>query len=404
MQNNSSCSVCSHEAVHCCLCLPARIYLCETCLPWHTSKKDVLHLLAPANLPLNVDKTNLEDYFRRVTNIRKLKENVEVARTYLTEERSKLDQAFIDFHEEMKTRLHQACFEVFSDISARYESLGADLDSFSEDLIKAEEGIDLSETSKSYVQKGFHITQPSAFIDVEEEMRRRIVISAGEGQNLSLREVMEKWSNSSSSCQECKMFRETLNVEETASYWTCPTCGFAQNSVATSICAMCPVNSTASQSEYPSPAQPELAFSQYSGFVLPAQNPNFWTCIGCQYAENPIETSICQNCHSSPAPPRFSKSVQNEPLKPLADMPLRNTWTCFNCKNINSSKERACQKCLQIPGSLPADVVPCGSCGKICGGKCKLRTQVSEPEKAYTRPQAAGKKSSTTRPKMPQKK
>jgi hypothetical protein len=94
-------------------------------------------------------------------------------------------------------------------------------------------------------------------------------------------------------------------------------------------------------------------------------------------------------------------------------MPLRNTWTCFNCKRVNSSKEQKCQYCLRIPtGSLPADAVICGFCGKICKGKCKFRTQVPEPEtqQASTRThagkkeQAAAKKSSTARPRTPQKK
>lgn len=397
MQSNSSCSACSREATYCCLCLSARVYLCEVCLPQHTSKTGVLHLVASASLPLYVDKSNLEDYYRRAAVVRKVRENVEVACTYLAEEQDKLDQVCIAFHEEMKQILHETCYKVYEDISAHYKSLKAELETFRQELTREEEGTHMSQTSLWYVEKGLHVTQSCVFINIEGELRRRIKVSAGPAQLLSLQQTIEAWGTTPCECSDCIEARELFKKPEEDNYWTCQGCNFAQNSLNSCICATCKVDWSVQSHTPPrcsatvqeiQPAQPE--------YIAPT--PIYWTCTECHYTRNPISLGTCVSCRIPSAqaqlqwlPPRphYYQTVQEtgsqpasspliaNPDPPLANIPRGSTWSCDRCRKTNSSLKRDCQHC----GWLPSSELP----------PAKGR----EAQQTPARPQAAKKPSKT---------
>jgi len=443
MQSNSSCSACSREAEHCCLCLSARTYLCKVCLPHHTSKTGVLHLVASSSLPLYVDKTNLDDYFRRVASVRKLRENAELASTCLTEEWGKLDQALIAFHKEMKKRLHLVCYEVYTEIAAHYESLKGELETFKQELNREEEGIPMNQTSKLYVKKGFHVPQTCSFIDVEREIRRRVVVYSEPAQPLSLQQVIEGWSETPCECLDCSKAREMFRETEESSYWPCESCYFAQNPGNSSICINCKIDwsvpeySPPTQIEYSPPAQVEDSTPVQPTYTATVQEKHsspappehtsatYWTCTGCNYAQNPIGIGTCLSCRVTSAaaqlqwiPPesRYYKTVQEttsksaslpligNPSPPLLNIPRGSTWNCQKCKETNSSLNRKCQHCKWLPKESP-DVALCKSCGKNCGGKCQSRQSFGPKERRQDAKQTQSSSGKTaSRPNTPSKK
>lgn len=322
MQRNFSCSICSEEAVYCCLCLPVRSYLCPVCLPLHMAKACGVHPLAPATIPPYVDQTNLGDYFRKAACLSKLKESVDVVSAFLVEEHSRLYESYNAFHTLVAKRLYNAYLE----IDEHYNKLENELQEIKRDLANVEEGHEVSPQVKQYLERGIH--QSGSFVDIERTLSQTLT---GDGCRLNQR------SEQRCECADCWEVRTVL-----LGSWTCA-CR-CLNSGEMRVCAECG-------------AEKETRLG----------NCESSTCSKCRFMGNSKGNSLCLDCLV---------------VTTSCSTPIGDTWTCVRCGCCNSSLVANCEGCRGVlPGSLPPNVTPCELCEQYCGGTCLTKMYESEPRK-----------------------
>lgn len=391
MEENFDCSLCSRAAVQCCLCSTPRTYLCKACIPQHTTSKSICHSLMPVSTPAYVTKENLAEHNSRMTALGKLRGQLDVASAQLPAERRALDQVVQDFYKSQQQRLDEVIYAVYMDISRYYESLQIDIDTFKQDLYAADQSPYVSEVARKYIETGFHAPQPSAFLEVMNEMNSRIQISAlGDqlGAQNCLLDAISRWKSAPCTCSDCYEIKEALigkpplSSSQDLSYWCCPQCSYQYNYGM--ACQYCPFSyESASGQAYASPTYWKCTACKFeynqaltceqcgkypdngemaSASAIATPNP-CWTCSQCQYEYN-LQNTTCIRCQyknpslASTPRPAAQADLESDAIEPAAKhqsatftSPRQGqfsaaVWTCRKCKFQNKSTDRKCQKCI----------------------------------------------------------
>jgi len=285
MEGNYSCSFCPQVAVRCCLCSSPRTYLCKDCVLHHTSKSSS-HPLVPIDTPPYVTKENLVSYDRRATALKQLKEQLEGLNTQLTQEKRALDQVFEEVYNSQAQRLYEICSAVYMDISGYYDRLQSEVETFKQGL----ESASVSQVLRKYVENGFHIPQPCAFLDARSQMTQRIQISEAGSPLCSencLVGAIRIWNKRVCSCSNCEELKRVALAE-------CLYCG--------QTARQCLCNQP--KGPGPQPAQADAPMQVDSGDAYYGASPSGaseapWRCQNCGQ-ENSAQVARCQSCQWVP--------------------------------------------------------------------------------------------------------
>lgn len=309
MDGNFCCSLCPQQAVQCCLCSPRRTYLCRDCIQEHTSSKSTYHPLLPTSTPAFVTAANAAQYSQKVTTLRKLGRELEAVHTHLAQERGMLNQVFTDVYNQQARQLHKACSAVIEDTARYYDRLRSEIETFKQELVKAEQDFPVSEVTWKYVEGGFHVPRSGMLLDAASEMNKRIQVSIAAG-HLSLGHCLLELVNREEACRgNCSNCREvkaalspmqSLSIPQASAFRTCPNCGYS-NSLSDHKCQFCnyqpgrPLASTW-KCRYCAKVQEEP--NTYCVVCTNRREAGTWKCFGCAEFNFP-HMKMCEFCKGS---------------------------------------------------------------------------------------------------------
>ena len=347
MEGNFSCSLCSAVAVHCCLCASPRVYLCQGCTGVHTAEKGICHPVVPAAIPSFITAENLPHYTRKVTAIRSLTASLTSLRTWLLQEKSRLEDVFREVWKEEMRKLEATLVEVYRDIGEYYDRLEREIEEFKQDLLKAEQEETVSELVEIYVERGFHIPEPCVFLDIKEKFRL-VSITKTEAQPLTENSLLAWLSPSLCACPDCTSLQAALHWSHLP--LTCENCGL--KSPCTCVkCSLCTQYLPSTGKCYNCNIQYDWK-CRYCGMV----NSNTdtccrvccnkldmedWKCFGCGKC-NPEQQEMCVYCQSSKELGLYL--VNRGGVEVAEDMKM---WRCKQCKQLNNLFFPCCIHCGQ---------------------------------------------------------
>lgn len=369
--------LCSYPADQCCLCSTPRIYLCQACTGRHTSSTQACHSLLPASTPTYVTQDNLVEYNRKTTALKKLTEQLEIARARLSEERRALDQVFNEVYTQQVKRLYDACSAVYADICRYYERLQTDVDAFNQELSKAAQNPYISHITRMYIEAGFHVPPSCIFFDALEEMNSRIQVMAMDGylntQNCLLK-VAGQWRSVPCRCPDCCEIKDVLACQspsgssqgcakgrswsqprhasvlqaevqrgavQASPYSTCLNCGYEYN--ITEACVKCGLLLQGSMiSPQVDRFQPSGAgeHPRFMGYRVPECSPTSVSLSiepPARHANPPIGHWKCRYCGDD--------YQFNSKCSKCENKKTEKAWMCFGCGNRTAICYDFCSKC-----------------------------------------------------------
>lgn len=101
----------------------------------------------------------------------------------------------------------------------------------------------------------------------------------------------------------------------------------------------------------PSPYPPRSKTDPVATIKTENENPKFWTCPACTFAENPMLHLCCDICETEQpmsvthAPARPKAVSNSKYTKPAPAVPISKTWFCHKCANEMENQWWTCSEC-----------------------------------------------------------